>query len=600
MELLAPAAAVALLGIPAIVALYLLKVRGPEVRVAGLFLWPLHQADRHANAPWKRLRPSWLLVVQLLVAATLALVLMRPGLVGASPPAATTVVLIDGSPSMRAIDVTPSRFEEAVRRAGEMVDELTDGQQMAVVVLGEHAELLTPPTDDRTILRDALAEAKPAGTAGNLDEGISVANALLTGQPGASMVLFGDGHAATPEAAPRVAAPFTYITVGQSTTNMAIQSLGRDERGDVFIAVANLGPEAEDRQIELRADGRLVDVVPVRVEGSSSAQPTWPRLPPGTGALEARLIPGDDLPIDDAAWLVTEASATRRVVLVTEGNGFLARALSLRDGVDLTVVSPEDYRPDGYALSVFDGFVPDGPLPQPALVVDPPVGTGPLAAGDDFDPGGLLPAEPQEPLLKNVSLRDVHVLSAKTVAPPGEWRTAMAATNGPLLLVHRTQPLAQLTFDLHDSDLPLRGAFPILVQNLLTYLLPGGFADQVLPLGQPVPITPGPEVTEVSVATPDGANLDFAPPYPTVLSDTGAPGVYAVTETTAETTSTRRFVVALQDPSQSQITPGEAPLVRETGSETGDAPRRTMELWPWLAALAIAGLTVEWLLYLRG
>ena len=36
------------------------------------------------------------------------------------------------------------------------------------------------------------------------------------------------------------------------------------------------------------------------------------------------------------------------------------------------------------------------------------------------------------------------------------------------------------------GPLPLRAAFPILVDNLLSYLLPGGFENQSFALGQPV------------------------------------------------------------------------------------------------------------------
>jgi uncharacterized membrane protein len=63
LQLLAPLGALALLAVPAIVLLYFLKVRRPEVRVATLMFWRLHLADRQANAPWQRLRPSLLLLV---------------------------------------------------------------------------------------------------------------------------------------------------------------------------------------------------------------------------------------------------------------------------------------------------------------------------------------------------------------------------------------------------------------------------------------------------------------------------------------------------------------------------------------------------------
>ena len=71
MSFLAPAAAILALTLPAIVALYFLKIRRPTRVVPALHLWPNQIRDRQANVPWQRLRPSWLLFLQLLAAAVL-------------------------------------------------------------------------------------------------------------------------------------------------------------------------------------------------------------------------------------------------------------------------------------------------------------------------------------------------------------------------------------------------------------------------------------------------------------------------------------------------------------------------------------------------
>lgn len=601
MEIQAPAAVTAFLALPLIVVLYLLKVKGRDVPVSRLFLWPVHLADRQADTPWKRPRRSWLLLAQLLVAAAVAVALMRPGLVGAGGVARTTVVLIDTSPSMQATDVAPSRFRVAVNRARDLAGQLGEGQEMAVVALGDHAQLLAPPTSDVSTLRAALSRVRPSGVAAGLEEGIAVANAVLAGRGEGSVVLLSDGYLQRTEAPPRLSAPLTYESIGKSGSNVALETMGRTPEGDVFLRVANSGATAQNREIELRADGRLVDALDVRAEAGSSTEAVWPRLPAGTEVLEARLTPADDLGLDDTAWLVVAVSPPRKVVLVTEGNGFLAHALSLLADVDLTVVTPAEYAPGTADLSVFDGFVPDGALPSPALVIDPPPGKGPVVAGGPIDPGPLLPPAPRDPLLQHVSLGDVHVQSAASVKPPPGWRTVVEAANGPLLVVSQGEPrLAQLNFDLHDSDLPLRAAFPILVQNLVSHLTPGPLDQRVVALGQPVRLPAGPDARSVTVTTPDRRTADLAPPYPATFNDTTAPGVYTVEETGPGGTTTSRFVVQLQDPEQSRIAPGEQPLVRTTAAAPGDAPRGTKELWPWVAALVLLGLAVEWVVFLRG
>lgn len=600
MDLAVPGAAAALVALPAIVLLYFLKIRRPEARISSLLFWGDHVADRQANAPWQRLRSSLLLLIQLVVAALLALALMRPGVPGSLDVATTTVVLIDGSPSMQATDVRPSRFEAAVAQARRMSRDLGTGRQMAVVVLGRQAQQLTPPTSDAAVLDAALDRARPSSQRADLAQGISLANAALAGRPGGSVVLLSDGGLQLEQPAERLRAPLTFRQIGVTGDNVAVDTLVRKPDGNVAIRLVNLGPERREVEVQLLADGRLVDVVPFRLDGEASAEALWPGLAPGTGVLEARLAAADAFSLDDRAWLLADPGVRRRVVLVTGGNGFLERALELRADLDVTVVDPAGYRPDRYDLHVFDGFVPPGQLPQPAILVAPPEGAGPIPSGPPVDPGAVLPPDPRDPLLRYVNLRDVHVQAAAPIAQPPDWRTVIAAANGPLLLVHQGEPrLALLTFDLHRSDLPLRPAFPILIQNLVADLLPGGSADQVLPLGEPVPIDADPEVSEVEVTGPDGTRWQFGPPFPATLRDTTRPGVYQVRARSAGGVRTSRFAVEPDVPGVSRIAPGPAPEVQSDSPRPGQPQRGTSELWPWLAAAVLVGLGVEWVVFLR-
>lgn len=600
MQLLTPVGAAALVAIPAIVALYFLKVRRPKVPVSSLLFWRQQTIDRQANAPWQRLRVSLLLMLQLLVAAALAFALMRPGFARSSRVASTTVVLLDGSPSMLATDVRPNRFAVAVDAARGMTRDVGGARQMAVVLLGEHARLLAPATSNRGTLRRVLAAAQAPAQTANLEEGISVANSLLAGRPGGSVVLISDGHFGVPSPAPRVAAPLRYLSVGTAGENVGIEALSRQAGGIVSIRLANLGRERRDLQIELRADGQLVDVLPARVDGNESTDVDWPGLPKGASVVEARITPGDAFALDDAAWLVTADTAPRRVQLVTAANGFLQRALQLRGDLDVTVVKPEGYQPGPYDLYVFDGFVPPGELPHPALLVNPPLGAGPLPPEAEADPGDVLPADARDPLLRYVSLKDVHVQAASRVPQLAGWRTVVAAVNGPLLVVSKDEPrLAQLTFDIHRSDLPLRPAFPVLVQNVVTYLLGGGAANQTFAVGQPVPLAAGPGVKALEVRGPGGFSATVKAPFPATLAGTVEPGLYTVRPTGGGQGDQTRFIVRLDVPDQSRIAPGAGPSVEAGPARAGQAPPSTSELWLWLAALALLVVAVEWVVFLR-
>ncbi|GAC1654586.1 MAG: BatA and WFA domain-containing protein [Candidatus Dormibacteraceae bacterium] len=603
MSILAPLGALALLALPAILLLYFLKVRRPEVRVATLMFWRPFLADRQANAPWQRLRGSLLLALQLLAALALAVALLRPGVSGAAGIGATTVVLLDGSASMAATDVSPTRFDAAVARTRQLASQLGPGQQLAVVLLGRHAVLLAAPSNDPAVLGAALDRARPTGGEVDLGEGLSLANAVAAGRPGASIILLGDGHAKAPPAPPRLNAPLIYEPFGVSGDNVGIETLSRTRAGTVFVRLANYGRTDRDVRVEFFSDGRLADVLPARVAGNATIDLTWTGLGPGTRIVEARVTPEDAFAIDNSAWLVTGSPPARKVLLVTDENGFLERALGLRPGIDLTVQKKADYKSGAsYDLYVFDGWTPPGRLPEPALVVGPPEGTGPVPAGAAMNPGLVLPADQRDPLTQDVVLRDVHVQSAARVVAPAGWRVVIGAVDDPLLLVHDGEPrVAELTFDIHHSDLPLRAAFPILVQNLLGYLLPGGFENQVFPTGRPVSRATEPGARSLEVATPGGRTIRLAPPFPAApFTDTDTPGVYTVRQQLPQGLRVSQFVVQFANPGLSRIAPGPAPLVEESARPGGPVPKGTLELWPWLAVAGLLLLTGEWFVFHRG
>src|SRR5438309_9247414 len=124
MTVLAPAAAVLGLTLPVIVALYFLKIRRPTRIVPALHLWPNQIRDRQANVPWQRLRPSWLLFLQLLAAAVLVAAAVQPALPAGAALARHSIVLIDASASMQATDVVPSRLQVAKRQVNALIDQL--------------------------------------------------------------------------------------------------------------------------------------------------------------------------------------------------------------------------------------------------------------------------------------------------------------------------------------------------------------------------------------------------------------------------------------------------------------------------------------------
>jgi len=138
-----PLALLGLAFIPAVVAMYLLKLRRDEAVVPSTLLWSRLVADVEANAPWQRLRRSALLILQLLLVVILALLAARPFLDHPAGLARNLVLVVDASASMAATDVVPNRLEVAKQKAVDALRDLPSGGMVSVIAAGETARVVS-------------------------------------------------------------------------------------------------------------------------------------------------------------------------------------------------------------------------------------------------------------------------------------------------------------------------------------------------------------------------------------------------------------------------------------------------------------------------
>ena len=107
-----------------LVLLYFLKVRRRERRVSSLLLWEAIVRDREASTFFQRLQRDPLLILQILALLALTLALARPVATVMGEGARKVVIVLDVSASMKAGDVSPSRFDVARADAVQLVRRL--------------------------------------------------------------------------------------------------------------------------------------------------------------------------------------------------------------------------------------------------------------------------------------------------------------------------------------------------------------------------------------------------------------------------------------------------------------------------------------------
>ena len=627
--MIAPLALIGLLALPVIVAFYMLRLRRRDIPVGSTFLWEQLVRDVEANAPWQRLRFSWLLLVQLLIALIVVIAAVRPFTTVDSDLAANVVLIIDTSAGMASQGDDEDRIGLARERAREVVERLPVGGRITVVSAADTADVLVSETDDREAALDAIDRIQATELPGDLTDALALSSALAARDAESSVVIVTD---AAGERVPEggVGAPVLVEQVGSTDANQAIAALSALRRSggaqlDLFVAVSNPSGADATRRLEILADGELVDARDLAIPAGQRAEVLITTVPAVTRTVEARLAGTDALASDDRAFAVVPAESRTRALLVGEGNAYLESALALLPRLELFAVGDEGYADaleeaeaagTPYGLFVFDGLLPEEEPPGPAIYIDPPE-DGPFGAvAGRIESPVIDRSDPDEPLLRFVDLGTVHIGRARDV----ELATGMRAVAGtpagsPLIAVGEVerQRIGLLTFALAESDLPLQVAFPLLMSNMVEALLPAG--EGILPssttLGETLTLDVDPRIERVRVTTGEGAGATEQE-LPVVGGRLTLPGAetVGVREVTAisevaelDGLSLGRTAVNLFSADESDVDPGDPQALVDMGrvtpgGETATQPTRAEWWWP-LALAALALLAAEWLLFHR-
>lgn len=593
-----------------VVLLYVLKLRREERAVPSTLLWRRALEDVRSNVPWQRLQPNILLLLQLLILAALILSLAEPAYTHARSFNGDLVVVVDESYGMQPRDVNPSRFDAALAKAHALAADLGSGNVMSVIGMSDQPQLKIADSSDRGAIDRAIDSLHAGVAAPNFLRSLSLAASLARSGAQTRLVVLtsrDSGIAGLP-----ISVPFQLevVRIGGRLHDLGItafQAVRQGGRIQALLRVSNFGASFASSDLNLYANGQLADVRPVSAAPGREQTLFWAHLPPATQSLQARLTRSDDVSGDKQAWSVVPAPASRRVLLVSSGDYFMQTALSLYPSVTLTSVRPDAYstpRPGDFDLVVFDGWLPKNVPPAPVLLVAPSGHSfGSLHFGTRRLGGSVTPAQTASTgavssLLQYVDLSDVHVAWTRSVTLP-DWMTPVAVSAGRTVVAagdNGTIRLVIFSFNVQESDWPLRLSFPVIMQNIIHFLAPGLDLGTVqLSAGQPLKLFPGPGTREVQITQPNGRVDRLHPPL-APYTGTGQTGIYTVrANRSGQSAATAQFAVNFFP---ARIAPALGPDVLWLGRAQAGANTHTVSVpvslsWAFYVA-ALGLLTAEW------
>ncbi len=458
-----PLGLIALLAIPAIVAIHLFRRRFPPRPAAGLFLWQRAPQTPEGGGKVSRLPITASLILECLAALALALILSGARV---RPNTANThlVALLDDSASMGAIDSAgESPRDRSVRRVLQEAGNLGATARVTLVLSGERPSVLLGPAARVIDLRPALDKWKPDAPHHSVSAGLRLARELA-GTNGRLMVLSDSPPDASKEDASKSIEGIVWDAAGKPLANAGIIAAQRtvsprEGKGTISLTVANYSDSPAQRQLTLNANGR--EIVSQNIVFAPGITPLNLPLAPGLPAVTATLS-NDSLRRDNEVVLVEprlQEVGVENHLPMGRGKEALSKALSAVSGATLA---------EHGQLSFVKSAELDAP-PTPGVwrvgFGAPPATLARAGEAQDFI--GPFVSEKRDALLEGVTLAGVVWTGAVPLAP--QVHPLVSAGGQPLIAWVGARPESGILFniDLDRTNLIRAPDWPILISNLV-------------------------------------------------------------------------------------------------------------------------------------
>jgi hypothetical protein len=484
----------------AVVIMYLFKLRRRRVRVPYSAFWQQLLSERQTRSLWHRIKRWLSLLLQLLIVATLLFALRDPRPEGAFAEGRHIVIVVDTSASMATRDgpADRDRMESAREAALASFDQLGPDDRVMVVQSDAQLRPLTPFVAPSEPVRALVRQLDYTATRGDLGEAVAFAVRALRGRTRPELVVISDGAVSDAELE-RIEAQTAggwletrFIRFGESIGNLAITRFNVRRypanrlNYEVFVQAQSYFEVPVEVDLELFANGGLVERMRVHFAPGETIDRVYPNLATGGHRLEARLslVTGDAndvFPLDDTAYALLPDERKTQVLLVTSDDLFVEAPFVLNQNLQLTRLTPAEYEATGGSASdavdvtVFSGIAPATPERGNFLYFFPEGEHAPWEVRGEVRAPIIDRFDREDPLMRWIhGFRGVNIARALRLRATRADEVVARSIAGDPMILRRSEDghrAIGVAFPVRESDFALRVTYPLFTLNAIDWLI---------------------------------------------------------------------------------------------------------------------------------
>jgi Ca-activated chloride channel family protein len=613
MQLLNPIWLILLGLIPVLLIIHSLKPKAREVDVTGLFLWKGVLKEARGGSRIQSLMHNLPLLLQILTVILASLALAQPVWTRPTGIKGNVVLVLDSSASMQTRTTKGIRFDQGKTEALRVIGELSEESRMLIIEAGSRPEIKSPFSKDKKRLREVIERIQPSDVSGDLTSALYLAFSFV--EPGTEdqVYLITDGAVKGLDRLLEKHRKLHLFIISEGENNVGIinfQCRPDPEIQDVYQAlleVKNFNLHPVVCPIQMTIGQETVFKKTVGLRSLEKKRFLIPLLRPGNGIAKASLDIRDDFPLDNQAFNVLRASGELWILMVTRGNYFLQTLLQAYPHFKVDTqkeINPSSWEEQvrNYDLVILDGISPPATERGNFLMINAFSPSIPITRTGVRESPVIVDWDRSHPVMQDLDLGTLQIRSATLVKPEKGIKPLLEARNQGLIYAYEKEGLRAIliNFDLKQSDLPFRVAFPVLMTNCFKWLQPHQFFSAPLQVkaGEPFPLYLRPATQSVFIGLPTGKWVKQSVlSNPFFYPQTQKVGIYTVLEKEKRT----YFAVNLFDESESNIRVDPSGLGKQpdwTGVEK-ETVQTPVQTWFLILLGTVILLVLEYYLWLN-
>ncbi len=492
MNFLYPIGFLALLGVPVLILIYIIKNKYTEQVIPSTYLWTLSEKFLKKRLPINKLVGIISLILQILAVILIAFAVAHPVIV--VPDSAYDYCLIlDGSASMNLVKDGKTRLDSAKEELLDIISDAPSGSVYSLIFAGNAAEVYEN-ISDKDQARKLIRNYSAGYTEGNISEALGGAQDLFQKNNSLRTYFATDKDY-------RESHHVMVINVSGGEQNYAVSNVSYTVAEGTLTVEGEVVSYASDAvlTLELYLDdlAQAFDSQTVQVQKLERKSFSFICDNTEFRVLKVAIAEEDSLLLDNEAIVYNVSYENAyQTLLVSDAPFFIEAALHSANNSETELMSVDEFKQNfgesgetalGYSLYIFDSYAP-AQLPSDGAIwlFNPPEGIDGAAgfvvqdevkaekgAKLDYAPSGS--GSELKMLLKGMSLDDVFVSAYKQCGLYRRFTTVLTCDGMPVVFTGSNNygnREVVFAFDLHSSNFSVLADYMTLARNLLNFMFP--------------------------------------------------------------------------------------------------------------------------------